>query len=72
MWNAWGKRAACAHAINRAARVGVAITLAYPAFSTLWISAMLKPTFSTSAGGLVSAMLNMVWTADVEVLSECG
>jgi len=36
---------------------------------------MLKPAFSASAGVLcrgVSAMLNIVWTADVEVLSECG
>ncbi len=37
---------------------------------------MLKPAFSTSAGvlcrGSVGNVQQLVWTADVEVLSECG
>ena len=54
----------------------MAITLAYPAFSTpvdlCHVETNLFYIRGRAVPGLVSAMLNMVWTADVEVLSECG
>lgn len=54
----------------------MAITLGYPAFSTpvglCHVETSLFYISGRAVPGRVSAMLNMVWTADVEVLSECG
>ncbi len=54
----------------------MAITLGYPAFSTPvdlhHVETSLFYIRGRAVPGRVSAILNMVWTADVEVLSECG
>lgn len=54
----------------------MAITLGYPAFSTpvdlCHVETSVFYIRGRAVPGQVWATLNMVWTADVEVLSECG
>ncbi len=54
----------------------MAIAPGYPAFSTpvdlRHVETGLFHIRGHAVPGRVSAMLNIVWTADVEVLSECG